>query len=336
MKLLVTGGSGFIGTNFIKYWLMRHPDDLVVNVDAMTYAAVERNHYDTKEAHPHNYFFEKANICDYDSIEKIVTKYSIDTIVNFAAESHNSYAIINPTVFYQTNLMGTQTLLEILRREKVKRLHHISTCEVFGSLELDSDQVFHEDSPMFPNTPYNSAKACADLALRAYRKTYGVPVTSSNCSNNYGPYQFIEKLIPLFVTNLLQDKPVTLYRTSQNKREWLYVGDHCIAIEKILLEGAIGRSYNIGSGEEKSIEEIADFILEYMGKSSDYKTYISDRPSHDARYLLDSGRIRSELGWAPETSFETGMERTIDWYIKNQDWWKPLVGKSFVNEAEWK
>lgn len=227
-------------------------------------------------------------------------------------------------------------MLEIVRREKVKRMHHISTCEVFGSLELDSDEVFHEDSPMFPNTPYNSAKACADLAVRAYRKTYGIPVTSSNCSNNYGPYQFIEKLIPLFITNLLQDKPITLYKTSQNKREWLYVEDHCTAIEKILLEGEIGRNYNIGSGEEKSIEDIADYVLTRLGKSTEYKTYIPDRPSHDARYLLDSSRIRNELGWLPKTSFETGMEKTISWYIENQEWWKPLLNKSLVNEMNWK
>jgi dTDP-glucose 4,6-dehydratase len=336
MKIMVTGGSGFIGTNFIKYWLDKYHEDVVVNVDKMTYAAVETNHEDTALAYPERYFFEKADICDYDTMLSIVKKYEIETIVNFAAESHNSYAIINPTVFYQTNLMGVQTLLELTRRGYVKRLHHISTCEVYGSLELDSNEKFYEDSPLFPNTPYNSAKACGDLAVRAYVKTYDVPVTLSNCANNYGPYQFVEKMIPLFVTNLILGKPLTLYKESQNRREWLHVKDHCRAIDDILHKGELGRTYNIGSGCEKSIEDIAGHILAYFNKGDADKVYIPDRPSHDKRYLLDSSRIRKELGWKPEVNFEDGLNETIEWYLKNEKWWRPLLERRVVDETKWK
>lgn len=335
MNMMVTGGNGFIGTNFIKYWLKKYPDDVVVNVDAVTYAGIGNNHSDTERDYPGRYFFVKADICDYQAMLEVVYKFSIDTIVNFAAESHNSYSIINPTKFFMSNLIGTQTLLELTRQEKVKRMHHISTCEVYGDLPLDSDEAFFEDSPLLPNSPYNASKACADLAVRAYFRTYKIPVTISNCSNNYGPYQFIEKLIPLFITNLMQDKKLTLYRSSSNRREWLHVLDHCSAIDTILSKGVLGEKYNIGSGCEKSIEDIAAILLKKFNKSDDYKEYVPDRPSHDMRYLLDSSKLRKELGWKPQIEFESGIESTIDWYIEHEDWWRKLIGHTVVSETAW-
>ena len=335
MNIIVTGGAGFIGSNFIRQRINSHPDDLIVNVDILTHAGVKESLIDVEKSHNDRYFFEKTDICDYDAVETIVKKYKIAGIINFAAESHNSYALINPTAFYRTNLMGTQNLLEITRKNKLERFHHISTCEVYGDLALDSKEKFYEDSPLAPNTPYNSSKACADLAVNAYFKTFAVPVTISNCSNNYGPYQFPAKLIPLFVTNLIQNKPLTLYKESMNKREWLHVDDHCSAINAIFDNGTIGETYNIGSGIEKSIEEISDIILSHMGRTSSEKTYVPSRPAHDRRYLLDSSKIRRVLGWKPEVDFEDGIKAAIDWYINNTEWWKPLLNRRPLDEANW-
>jgi len=333
MTVLVTGGSGFIGTNFIRYWFNKYVNDTVVNVDALTYAGVKESLAELE--YSGRYFFERADICDFDAVDKIIKRYKTDAIVNFAAESHNSYAIVNPTAFFKTNLTGAQNLLEAARKNKVDRFHQISTCEIFGELALDGDGVFYEDTPLRPNTPYNASKACANLAAYAYYKTYGTPVTISNCSNNYGPYQFPEKLIPLFVTNLLRNKPLTLYRESENKREWLHVDDHCKAIGVILLNGRPGETYNIGSGVEKSVEEVSDAILTYMGRSADYKTYVPSRPVHDKRYLLDSSKIKRELGWAPVTAFEEGLADTIEWYKANAAWWRPLIDRRPLDEAAW-
>ena len=335
MKILVTGGAGFIGSHFIRHRLENYPGDTVVNVDVLTHAGVRESLRDVETAHAGRYQFEKADICDYDAIDAIVKRYGTSAIINFAAESHNSYAVLNPTAFYRTNLMGTQNLLEITRKNGLERFHHISTCEVYGDLALDSGEMFREDAPLVPNTPYNSSKACADLAVGAYYKSFGIPVTISNCSNNYGPYQFPEKLIPLFVTNLMEGKPLTLYKESMNKREWLHVGDHCRAVSAILDRGRIGETYNIGSGVEKSVEEISDRILSLMGKSEKEKTYVPSRPAHDRRYLLDSSKIRRELGWAPAIGFDEGIKATVEWYADNREWWEPLLDRRPLDEANW-
>lgn len=334
MNILVTGGYGFIGANFILYWLSKFPNDKVINVDLCTYAAVKLNLKNVEKSN--RYFMVKADIADYETMEQIVEQYEVDYIVNFAAESHNSNSIINPTAFYKTNLLGLQTLMEVVRNNKrIKRIHHISTCEVYGDMELDSEQSFDENSPLGGNSPYSSSKACAQLAAKAYFKTYDIPITVSVCSNNYGPYQFPEKLIPLFVTNMLEGKPLTLYAESYYKREWLHVEDHCRAIETILLNGVNGEIYNIGSGIEKSVDEIADIILTYFGKSEEQKVIVPSRPAHDRRYLLNSNKIRKDLLWEPRIDFDSGIISTIDWYVNNHEWWKPLLEKRKVSEKSW-
>lgn len=335
MRLLITGGAGFIGSNFIRYWLENHSGDHIFNFDILTYAGNLASLNDVAEKYKKDYQFVKGDIADPLSVNKAIKDFKPDIIVNFAAESHNSYAILNPTVFFKTNLMGTQTLLEAARVNKVSRFHHISTCEVYGDLPLDSAEKFTENSPYRPRTPYNASKAASDHAVRAYFETFKLPITISNCSNNYGPYQFPEKIIPLFATNLLDKKPMPLYKNSQNKREWLHVADHCRAIDLIINKGKIGETYNIGSGVEKSIEEIADIILKNLDAPQSVKAYIEDRPGHDRRYLLDSSKIAEELGWKPEISFEDGIAQTIDWYKNNREWWEGLRGKSPVEEKEW-
>lgn len=332
MKLLVTGGAGFIGSNFIHYWLEKHPKDSIINLDKLTYAGNLGNLNDIKTP---RYSFIKGDIAKQSDVEKAFRK-GIDIVVNFAAESHNSYAIINPTIFFKTNVLGTQTLLDAARKNGVKRFHHISTCEVYGDLPLTSKEKFNEKSPYRPRTPYNASKAGADLAVRAYFETFHFPVTISNCCNNYGPYQFPEKLIPLFVTNLLDDKEAPLYKSSQNKREWVHVLDHCRAVELVIKKGKIGETYNVGSGVEKSVEEITAIILKELGKPASLKKYVPDRPGHDRRYLLDSSKIKRELGWKPKISFEEGIKETIAWYKENRNWWEPLKKKLKVEEAEWR
>jgi len=333
MKLLVTGGAGFIGSNFIRYWLKKYPADKIVNLDKLTYAGNLENLKDV-ENNPH-YEFIKGDICNFGLVNNLVKKFAPDIIVNFAAESHNSWAIINPTVFFKTNVLGTQTLLEVARQNKVPRFHHISTCEVYGDLALDSKEKFTENSPCLPNTPYNASKAASDLAVRAYFTTYHLPVTISNCSNNYGPYQFPEKLIPLFVTNLLDGLKAPLYKSSQNRREWLYVKDHCRAIDLIIKKGRVGETYNVGSGVEKSVEEITDIILKELKMPQSMKAYVEDRPGHDRRYLLDCSKIRRELNWKPQVKFEEGIKFTINWYRKNRKWWEPLKKRLKFSETNW-
>jgi len=333
MKLLVTGGAGFIGSNFIRYWLKKYPADKIINLDKLTYAGNLENLKDIED-NP-NYEFVRGDICNFSLVNNLVKKFSPNVIVNFAAESHNSWAIINPTVFFKTNVLGTQTLLEVARQNKVPRFHHISTCEVYGDLALDSKEKFTESSPYRPKTPYNASKAASDLAVRAYFTTYQLPVTISNCSNNYGPYQFPEKLIPLFVTNLLDGLKVPLYKSSQNRREWLFVEDHCRAIDLIIKKGRIGETYNVGSGVEKSIEEITDIILKELKMPQSMKTYVEDRPSHDRRYLLDCSKIKRELGWKPQVKFEEGIKFTINWYRENRKWWEPLKRKLKFSETNW-
>jgi len=343
MRLLITGGSGFIGSNFINY-LFSNPNNepiYVINVDKLTYAAQGKNiqhlyHKSKNKKFIKNYKFIKADITDFSLIDDIIKKTNPEVIINFAAESHNSYAILNPTVFFKTNLLGTQTLLESARKNNIKRFHQISTVEIFGDIELNSEEKFTEESHYKPNTPYNASKAAADLAVKSYFKTFNIPITISNAGNNYGSYQFPEKLVPLFITNLLEDKKIPLYKNSQNKREWIHVKDHCRAIYLILKKGKIGETYNIGTGVEKSIEEIASLLLTYLNKPETLKEYVQDRPSHDKRYLLDSSKIMKELNWKPEIDFETGLKETIEWYKENKEWWIPLKKKLIVKEDKWK
>lgn len=336
MKLIVTGGAGFIGSNFIRYWLEKYPKDTVCNFDALTYAGNLDSLDDVVKKYGKRYKFIKGDIANYKDVEGAIKDFKPDVIINFAAESHNSWAVINPTIFFKTNVMGTQTLLEACRQNKVPRFHHISTCEVYGDLPLDTDESFSETSPLRPRTPYNASKAGSDLAVRAYFETYHLPVTTTNCSNNYGPFQFPEKLIPLFTTNLMDGQKVPVYTSSQNRREWLYVMDHCRAVDLVIQKGKIGETYNVGSGIEKSVEEITDIILDELGQPSSMKQYVQDRPGHDRRYLLDSSKIKNELGWKPEVDFEEGIRQTIRWYQENRAWWEPLKKRLQIAEGEWK
>lgn len=333
--MIVTGGAGFIGSNFIRYWLEKYPNDQICNLDALTYAGNLTSLADVSLKYALTYEFAKGDISDFHFVDSLVKRFKPDVIVNFAAESHNSWAVINPTIFFQTNVMGTQTLLEVCRQNKVPRFHHISTCEVYGDLPLDSNDKFSEESPLRPRTPYNASKAGSDLAVRAYFETFHLPVTISNCSNNYGPYQFPEKIIPLFVTNLLNLQKVPVYKSSQNRREWLYVIDHCSAIDLILKKGKIGETYNVGSGVEKSVEEITEIILKELNQPDSMKEYVEDRPGHDRRYLLDTTKIENELGWKPETKFDEGIKQTIKWYQDQRVWWEPLKKRLNFAEGSW-
>lgn len=329
MNLLVTGGAGFIGSNFVRYWRRAHPDDGLVVLDALTYAGEPSNLEGTGVP------LVRGDIANLELAEHLLRRDGVEVVVNFAAESHNSLAVLDPGRFFRTNVLGTQSLLEAARRVGVDRFHHISTCEVYGDLALDTDEVFTEDSPYRPRTPYNASKASADHAVRAYHETYGLPVTITNCSNNYGPHQFPEKVIPLFATRALDDQPLPMYASTGNKREWLHVDDHCRAIERVLLDGAVGETYNVGSGVEASIEEVADLVLDALGKPASLKTIVADRPGHDRRYLLDSSKIRSQLGWKDEVPFEQGVRDTVRWYAENRAWWEPLRDRAPVVEGDW-
>ena len=331
MRILVTGAAGFIGSNFVHYWLERHPDDSIVALDLLTYAGNRASLDDVED----RIAFVQGDIADLETMEALLREQEIELVVNFAAESHNSLAVVDPGRFFQTNVLGTQSLLEAARRVGGTRFHHVSTCEVYGDLALDSDESFTEDSPFRPRTPYNASKAGGDHAVRAYFETWGLPTTITNCSNNYGPFQFPEKVIPLFVTNALDDKPLPMYASTQNRREWLHVRDHCRAIELALERGTEGETYNVGSGIEASIEEIADRVLELTGKPESLKAIVPDRPGHDRRYLLDSSRIGRELGWQPEIAFEQGLRETVEWYSANRAWWEPLKERLQVEETAW-
>jgi dTDP-glucose 4,6-dehydratase len=331
MRLLVTGGAGFIGSNFVHYWLQHHPGDHVVVYDLLTYAGNRQNLATVED----RIVFVQGDICDGELAEKTLREERVDTVVNFAAESHNSLAVVDPTRFFRTNVLGTQTLLEAARAAGAGRFHHVSTCEVYGDLALDSDEMFTEDSPYRPRTPYNASKAGADHAVRAYYETYGLPITITNCSNNYGAFQFPEKVLPLFTTNALDDEPLPMYASTQNKREWLHVLDHCSAIDLVLRDGAEGETYNVGSGIEVTIEEIADLVLELTEKPATLKTIVPDRPGHDRRYLLDATKIRTELGWEPTHGWREGLEETVAWYAANRDWWEPLKKRAPVEETSW-
>ena len=330
MRLLVTGAAGFIGSNFVHWWLERRPGDHVVALDLLTYAGDRRNLEGLDVP------FVEGDIGDLELCGRVLAEERVEVVVNFAAESHNSLAVVDPGRFFRTNVLGTQSLLEAARRAGVARFHHVSTCEVYGDLPLDSGEAFTEESPYRPRTPYNASKAGGDHAVRAYHETFGLPVTITNCSNNYGPRQFPEKVIPLFLTNALDDRELPLYASTQNRREWLHVDDHCRAIELVLRQGREGETYNVGSGLERSIEEIADLVLGLTGKPGSLKTVVPDRPGHDRRYLLDSSKLRRELGWEPEVSFEDGMRATAEWYAANRAWWELLKERAPVRESAWR
>jgi dTDP-glucose 4,6-dehydratase len=330
VRLLVTGAAGFIGSNFARYWLEQHPGDHVVAYDLLTYAGNRANLADT------GITFVHGDIGDLELARTTLTEQRIDTVVNFAAESHNSLAVLDPGRFFRTNVLGTQTLLQAAKESEVTRFHHVSTCEVYGDLPLDDDAVaFTEDSPYRPRTPYNASKAGADHAVRAYHETFGLPITITNCANNYGPYQYPEKAIPLFITNALDDRPLPLYASTQNRREWLHVLDHCRAIELVLSRGRVGETYNVGSGVEANIEQVADHVLALTGKPSTLKTIVPDRPGHDRRYLLNTHKIRAELDWRPQVLFDEGLRQTVEWYERNRAWWEPLKESAPVIETAW-
>jgi len=331
MRLLVTGGAGFIGSHFTRSALEAGHE--VVVYDALTYAG-ERTSLADLEG---RFVFVHGDICDASLVRATLEGSGIDAIVNFAAESHNSLAVIDPGRFVRTNVLGTQTLLEAARAAGTPRFHHISTCEVYGDLPLDApaSSAFTESSPYRPRTPYNASKAAADHVVRAYHSTYGLAVTITNCCNNYGPYQFPEKLIAHFATAALDDRPLTMYASSSHRREWLHVVDHCRAVLDVVERGVPGETYNVGSGVEKSIEEIAGLVLAALGKPATLKAVVPDRPGHDRRYLLDANKIRSSLGWSPKIDFAVGLADTVEWYARRRDWWEPLVGRAPVDESAW-
>ncbi len=329
MKILVTGGAGFIGSNFV-YYLLNKSEDEVVCVDCLTYAG---NMSTLKEALENPRFtFYKTDICDRPAIYEIFDKEKPEIVVNFAAESHVDRSIDNPEIFLRTNILGTQVLMDACLKFSVKRFHQVSTDEVYGDLPLDRpDLFFTEQTPIHTSSPYSSSKASADLLALAYYRTYNLPVTISRCSNNYGPYHFPEKLIPLMVINALNDKNLPVYGTGENVRDWLYVEDHCKAINLIIRNGRIGEVYNVGGHNEMANIDIVKLILKKLGKPESLITFVKDRKGHDLRYAIDPTKIHTELGWLPETKFTDGLEKTINWYLENRDWWQEIVSGEYQN-----
>lgn len=319
MKLLVTGGAGFIGSNFIHYWLAKYPDDSIINLDCLTYAGNLDNLKDI-ENDP-RYRFVKGDICDAVLVNELVKE--VDTIVHFAAESHVDRSILNSADFIRTNVEGTRTLLEAAKNNGLKRFHHISTDEVFGALSLEAPK-FNEETKYDPRSPYSASKASSDHLVRAYYHTYGLPITISNCSNNYGPYQYPEKLIPLFVTNLIEGKKVTVYGEGKNIRDWIHVDDHNRGVDLILHQGKIGETYCLGGNSERSNLELTQAILKIMGKDEACIEHVPDRLGHDLRYAIDYSKAKRELGFAPEISLDEGLSATISWYENNHAWWEKI------------
>lgn len=326
MKILVTGGAGFIGSSYIRYLLNKYDDVQVVNYDKLTYAGNLENLKDVEN--DSRYKFVQGDICDLSAFMEALGD-NTDAVVNFAAESHVDRSVLEPDLFIRNNVIGTQMVLEACRRKEVPRVHHISTDEVFGEIGLDEDRTFKETDAYMPKSPYSASKASSDHVVRAYFHTFGSPVTISHCCNNFGPYQFPEKLIPKFTTDAMDDRQLTLFKSSQNRREWIHCDDHSAAVDLIVREGRIGEAYNIGTGVEKSVEEITDFILDALGKPQSLKTYVPDRPGHDSRYVVDSSKIRSELGWEPAQNFEADMISTIEWYKQNAGWWQRVKDGSY-------
>lgn len=320
-NILVTGGAGFIGSNFIRYMLNKYKDYKIVNLDLLTYAGNIKSLYDIQD-NP-NYLFVKGDIADNKLVDEIVLEKKIDVIINFAAESHVDKSITNPDIFIKTNVLGTQNLLEVAKKYKIKKYFQISTDEVYGS--LGKTGFFTETTPLAPNSPYSASKASADLLVMAYHHTFGLNVNITRCSNNYGPYQFPEKLIPLFITNLLNNKKVPLYGDGLNIRDWLFVEDHCVAIDTVLHKGKNGKIYNVGGNNEKTNRYITEVILKYLDKDESYIEYVQDRLGHDRRYAIDATKIKKELNWQPTYKFEDAIIKTIQWYINNKSWWQPLL-----------
>lgn len=341
---LVTGAAGFIGANYIKYILAKHEDIKVVILDALTYAGNLGTI--AKDVDNERCFFIKGNICDRELADRLFSEYKFDYIVNFAAESHVDRSIENPQLFLQTNILGTQNLLDAARRawvtgkdengyptwRKDVRYHQVSTDEVYGS--LGEEGFFTEETPLCPHSPYSASKTSADLIVMAYRDTYKMPVTITRCSNNYGPYHFPEKLIPLMIANALNDKPLPVYGTGENVRDWLYVEDHCRAIDLIIHKGRVGEVYNVGGHNEMTNIDIVKIICKELGKPESLITYVADRKGHDMRYAIDPTKIHNELGWLPETKFADGIKKTIKWYLDNKEWWETIISGEYQNYYE--
>jgi dTDP-glucose 4,6-dehydratase len=328
MKVLVTGGAGFIGSNFVKYYLEEHPQDKIVNLDKLTYAGNLDNLSDIENTP--NYQFVKGDICDKELVEKLLQE-NFDAIVNFAAETHVDRSLYNPEIFVETNIRGTQNLLDLALKFKIERLVQISTDEVYGSEE---NGCFNEDSPLLPNNPYSASKAGADLLVRSYFKTFKLPALITRSSNNFGPYQFPEKFIPLFISNALSDQNLPLYGDGLYIRDWLYVEDNCRGIDLVLQNGEIGEIYNISSNAEKTNLDMAHLILDKLGKPYSLINHVKDRPAHDRRYALDSTKIRTKLGFKPKFSFEKALQKTVEWYQENQGWWKKVKTGEYLQYYE--
>ena len=333
MTIIVTGGAGFIGSNFIFYMLKKHPDYRIICLDSLTYAG----NLSTLESvmNEPNFRFVKGDITDREAVDKLFGEEKPDIVVNFAAESHVDRSIDNPGVFLHTNIMGTQTLMEACRKYGIQRYHQVSTDEVYGDLPLDRpDLFFTETTPIHTSSPYSASKASADLLVMAYHRTYKLPVTISRCSNNYGPYHFPEKLIPLIIINALADKPLPVYGTGENVRDWLYVEDHCKAIDLIIHKGTVGEVYNIGGHNEMKNIDIVKIILKALDKPESLITYVKDRAGHDMRYAIDPTKIHNELGWSPETMFADGIQKTIKWYLENRSWWESIISGEYQQYYE--
>ena len=333
MKILVTGGAGFIGSNFVFYQLKHHPEDQVICLDALTYAG------NLKTLAPvidnPNFRFVRGDIADREAVFTLFEQEKPDIVVNFAAESHVDRSISDPGIFIRTNVQGTQTLLDASRKYGVKRFHQVSTDEVYGDLPLDRpDLFFTEQTPIHTSSPYSASKAGADLLVLAYHRTYNLPVSISRCSNNYGPYHFPEKLIPLMIARALADESLPVYGDGANVRDWLYVEDHCSAIDLVMRKGREGEVYNIGGHNERSNLDVVKIILDKLGKPESLITFVKDRPGHDMRYAIDPTKIHEELGWLPETRFEDGIERTIRWYLDNESWWKDIISGEYRDYFE--
>ena len=328
MNIIVTGGAGFIGSNFVFHMLQAHPDYRIVCLDKLTYAG----NLSTLEPvlQQENFCFVKADICDRQAVDKLFQEEKPDIVVNFAAESHVDRSIENPGIFLETNIMGTAVLMDACRKYGIQRYHQVSTDEVYGDLPLDRpDLFFTEETPLHTSSPYSSSKASADLLVMAYYRTYGLPVTISRCSNNYGPYHFPEKLIPLMIANALADKPLPVYGNGENVRDWLYVEDHCRAIDLIIHNGKVGEVYNVGGHNEKRNIDIVRIICQELGKPESLIVHVEDRKGHDRRYAIDPAKIHRELGWLPETKFEDGIQKTIKWYLEHKRWWQDIINGEY-------
>lgn len=331
MKILVTGGAGFIGSNFIIYMMNKYPAYEIVNLDKLTYAGNLEN-LKSVENNP-KYTFIHGDICEKEIVKKSMT--GCDLVVHFAAESHVDRSIAGPSVFIETNVVGTLILLEIARDLDIKRFHHVSTDEVFGTLSLDrQEEKFSEKTPYAPRSPYAASKAGSDHLVRAFIETYNFPATISNCTNNYGPFQFPEKIIPLFITNAFENKPLPVYGKGKAIRDYLYVIDHCAALDLIIHKGKLGETYCIGGDSEKNGLEIADTILNLLNKPKSLQTFVEDRKGHDMRYAMDHSKITRELGWNPSVSFEEGIQKTIEWYKKNKPWWQKIISKEYLDYSK--